>query len=153
MSEADAAGLRSLSYHAPLAATNCYVYGGEPAKSFDTFFLCVAEDDRGPPAHEESRLNLLWQVQGTLTRLLPSPDKPLARIDTLIADMERRWRAGGHSPHAVYSLRHVVARHVGDPVAAARWYDSWIGSPRDELSDCAACDPGRQVRWLTRQRR
>ena len=34
MTEADAAGLRPLSYHARLAATNCYVYGGEPARSF-----------------------------------------------------------------------------------------------------------------------
>jgi tetratricopeptide (TPR) repeat protein len=153
ITEADAAGLRPLSFHARLSATNCYVYGGEPVRSFDTFSWTVAEFDRDPSAYEEVRLGLLWQFKATVTGLLTFPDRPLAQIEELLADMDRRWRAGGHSPHAVYSLRHVVARHVGDLAAAEQWYERWTSSPRDELSDCAACDPGRQVRWLTRQRR
>src|SRR2546421_2647169 len=153
MSEGDAAGPHPLRYHARLAATNCYVYGGEPAKSFDTFYWCVAEYDRDPAAHEETRLNLLWQFKATVTGLLMFPERPLEEIEDLLANMARRWAAGGHSPHAVYSLRHEVARHVGDLAEAARWYDRWIETPRDQLSDCVACDPGRRVRWLTRQRR
>ena len=153
MSEADAAGPHPLRYHARLAATNCYVYGGEPAKSFDTFYWCVAEYDRDPAAHEETRLNLLWQFKATVTGLLMFPDRPLEEIEDLLANMARRWAAGGHSPHAVYSLRHEVARHVGDLAEAARWYDRWTETPRDQLSDCVACDPGRRVRWLTRQQR
>src|SRR5690348_1600771 len=93
MTEADAAGLRPLAYHARLAATNCYVYGGEPAKSFDTFFWCVEEFDRDPQAHEGTRLGLLWQFKAAVTGLLTFPDQPLARIDGLLADMERRWRS------------------------------------------------------------
>ncbi len=150
MTEADAAGLRPLSFHARLSATNCYVYGGEPAKAFDTFYWCVAEFDREPRAHEEVRHDLLWQFKATVSGLVTFPDRPLAQIDALLADMERRWLAGGYSLHAVRSLRHLVARHVGDLPAAAYWYDRWISSPRDQLSDCAACDPGRRVRWLTR---
>jgi cellulose synthase operon protein C len=153
MTEADADGLTHLRYHTRMAATNCYVYGGEPAKSFDTFAWCVAEFDRDPQAHADSRLGLLWQFKAAVAGLLMFPDRSLAEIEELLADTERRWLLGGHSPHAVHSLRHVVARHVGDLVAAAHWYDRWVEAPRDELSDCAACDPGRQVRWLTRQRR
>lgn len=153
MTEADADELAHLRFHARLAATNCYVYGGEPAKSFDTFAWCVAEYDRDPAAYAEFRLGLLWQFKATVAGLVMFPERPLAQIEELLAEMERRWRAGGHSPHAVHSLRHVVARHVGDLVAAGHWYDRWVETPRDELSDCAACDPGRQVRWLTRQRR
>src|SRR5256886_3476882 len=69
MSEADAAGPHPLRYHARLAATNCYVYGGEPAKSFDTFYWGVAEYDRDPAAHQETPPNLLRQFKGTVTRL------------------------------------------------------------------------------------
>src|SRR5256885_15952647 len=52
MSEADAAGPHPLRYHARLAATNCYVYGGEPAKTFYNFYWCVAADGRGPAGHQ-----------------------------------------------------------------------------------------------------
>src|SRR5256885_7962607 len=153
LAEADAAGYRQLAFHARLAGTNGYVYGGEPAKSFGTFTWCLAEFDRDPVAHEGSRLALLWQFKSTVGALLAFPDTPLSRIDEVLADMARRWQAGGHSPHAVHSLRHLVAAHVGDETAAEYWYDRWLASARDDLSDCVACDPGRQVRWLSRRGR
>src|SRR5256885_6107539 len=153
IAEADAAGYRQLAFHARLAGTNGYVYGGEPAKSFGTFTWCLAEFDRDPEAHETSRMSLLWQFKSTVGALLAFPATPLSRVDDVLTDMERRWQAGGHSPHAVHSLRHLVAAHVGDEAAAEYWYDRWLASPRDELSDCVACDPGRQVRWLARRGR
>jgi tetratricopeptide (TPR) repeat protein len=153
IAEADVGGYRQLAFHARLAGTNGYVYGGEPAKSFGTFTWCLAEFDRDPQAHETSRLSLLWQFKSTVGALLAFPDTPLSRIDDVLADMQRRWQAGGHSPHAVHSLRHLVAAHVGDEAAAEYWYERWLASPRDELSDCVACDPGRQVRWLARRGR
>jgi tetratricopeptide (TPR) repeat protein len=153
ITEADAGGYQQLAFHARLAGTNGYVYGGEPAKSFGTFTWCLAEFDRDPEAHEGSRLSLLWQFKSTVGALLAFPDTPLSRIDDVLADMARRWQAGGHSPHAVHSLRHLVAAHVGDEAAAEYWYERWLSSPRDELSDCVACDPGRQVRWLARRGR
>ncbi|OLB64789.1 MAG: hypothetical protein AUI10_09585 [Actinobacteria bacterium 13_2_20CM_2_72_6] len=153
ITEADTADYRRLAFHARLAGTNGYVYGGEPAKSFNTFTWCLAEFDRDPVAHEGSRLALLWQFKSTVGALLAFPDTPLSRIDEVLADMARRWQAGGHSSHAVHSLRHLVAAHVGDETAAEYWYDRWLASARDDLSDCVACDPGRQVRWLSRRGR
>src|SRR6266705_2116842 len=123
------------------------------AEAVDTFTWCLAEFDRDPDGYADSRLSLMWQFKSTVTALLGVPDTPLSRVDEVLADMERRLAAGGHSPHAVYSLRHVVARHVGDDAAAQSWYDRWLTSPRDQLSDCAACNPGRRVRWLTRHGR
>ncbi len=150
IADADAGGYGHLSFHARMVATTSYVFGGEPARSFDTFAWCLAEFDRDPQAHQTSRLDLLWQFKSAVTALLGEPDVPLSRVLETLADMERRWREGGHSPHAVYSLRHTVARHIGDEAAAAHWYDRWVGSERDQLSDCAGCDPGRRVRWLSR---
>src|SRR2546421_306361 len=115
MSEGDAAGPHPLRYHARLAATNCYVYGGEPAKSFDTFYWCVAEYDRDPAAHEETRLNLLWQFKATVTGLLMFPDRPLEEIEDLLANMARRWAARGGQPHPGHS-----PRPQGAPAPASR---------------------------------
>jgi tetratricopeptide (TPR) repeat protein len=153
IADADAGGYANLSFHARMVGTASYVFGGEPARSFDTFAWCVAEFDRDPQAHAGSRLDLLWQFKSAVTAQLGEPDVPLSRVLATIADMERRWREGGHSPHAVYALRHTVARHIGDEAAAAYWYDRWVGSERDQLSDCAGCDPGRRVRWLSRYAR
>ncbi len=153
ITEADAAGYRHLAFHARMSGTTGYLHGAEPAKSVATFAWCLAEYDRHPDDYEPRRLDLLWQFKGVVGALLSSPDTSLSRIDDVLADMAARWRAGGHSPHAVYSLRHLVASHTGDEKAAEYWYGKWLGSPRDELSDCAACDPGRQARWLTSRRR
>ncbi len=153
IAEADARGYPGLAFQARLSGTNCYVYGGEPAKSIDTFFWCLAEYDRDPAAHLDRRLALMWQFKSTVAAMLADPAMPLARVGEVLDDMARRWAADGHSPHAVYSLRHLVARHVGDEPAAWHWYERWLATERDELSDCAACDPGRRVRWLSRQRR
>src|SRR2546421_22005 len=150
IAEADAGRHPMLAFQARMAGTTCYIYGGEPAKSVETFAWCLAEFDRDPAGYAESRVSLLWHFKSTVTALLAVPETPLARVGEVIDDMERRWAAGGYSPHAVYSLRHLVARHVGDEKAAWSWYHKWLASPRDRLSDCAACDPGRQVRWLTR---
>src|SRR5256714_9869727 len=144
--EADAAGYRRLAFHARLAGTNGYVYGGEPAKSFGTFTWCLAEFDRDPAAHEGSRLSLLWQFKTTVGALLAFPDTPLSRVDDVLTDIERRWQAGGHSPHAVHSPRHLGAAHVGDEAAAGYWYDRGLASPRDGRADYVAGDPGRQGR-------
>ena len=62
--------------------------------------------------------------------------------------MERRYRAGGHSLQAVHKHRFRVADHVGDVEAAAHWYRLWQTTPRDDLSDCAGCDPTSQVSYL-----
>ena len=153
IADADRAGYDGLAFHARMIATTSYVFGGEPAKSFDTFAWCLAAFDRDPEQHSGSRLDLMWQFKSTATALLAVPEVPLARVQRLLADMERRWRAGGHSPQAVYALRHIVAGHVGDLAAAEFWYGKWVGSERDQLSDCAGCDPGRQARWLSERGR
>src|SRR5260221_10537133 len=66
ITDADAAGYPRLGFHARLSGTTCYIYGGEPAKSVDTFSWCLAEFDRDPVGYEQSRLNLLWQFKSTV---------------------------------------------------------------------------------------
>ncbi|GAB2938576.1 hypothetical protein GCM10027280_28460 [Micromonospora polyrhachis] len=147
--QADAAGDEEMAFAARMLGTNAYVYGGEPVKSFVTFSWCLADFDRKPrPYHQQYLHNLLWHFKYMVNALLNFPEVPLDRTYAVLDDMERRYRAGGHSPQAVYKYRHRVARHLGDVEQAEEWYRKWITTPRDDLSDCAGCDPSAQAAYL-----
>ncbi|MCG5467668.1 tetratricopeptide repeat protein [Micromonospora sp. LAH09] len=145
----DAADDRHLAFVTRMQATTGYIYGGEPAKSFVTFSWCLSEFDQDPqPYHQRHLHNLLWHFKYMVNGLLNFPEVPLDRTYAVLDDMERRYRAGGHSLQAVHKNRFRVANHVGDAEAAAHWYRLWQTTPRDELSDCAGCDPTSQVNYL-----
>ncbi|HEX5597425.1 MAG TPA: hypothetical protein VFX61_15615 [Micromonosporaceae bacterium] len=148
---ADAVGDPHLAFAARMLGTNAYVYGGEPAKSFVTFSWCLADFDRKPgPYHQRYVHNLFWHFKYMVNALLKFPEVPLDRTYAVLDDMERRYRDAGHSLHAVYSYRHHVARHIGAEEEAEEWYRKWIAAGRDDLSDCAGCDPSSQARHLAK---
>ncbi|WP_432982693.1 hypothetical protein [Dactylosporangium sp. CA-233914] len=148
MQHADAGSHDELRLASRLFATSAYVHGGEPAKSFVTFSWCRAEYDAHPERFDEhDEHTLLWHFKYMVNGLLKFPAVPLGRTYDVLDDMERRFRAGGHSLHAVYAYRYQVAAHVGDP-AADDWYAKWCAAPRDRNSDCAGCDPGEKVDHL-----
>lgn len=153
IAHADAAHLEELSFRARIQATTSYVYGGEPARSFVTFAWTLAEFDRDPVRYGRVQHTLLWQFKAAVTGLTKFPEVPLDRTYALLDEMQRRWRDGGHSPHAVYQHRHFVARHVGDLAAAEEYYRQWVNAPRDQLSDCVGCDPTSKAIWLASQGR
>lgn len=147
---ADVANEPELAFATRMLATNAYVYGGEPAKSFVTFSWCLTEFDRDPkPYHGRYTHFLFWHFKYMATALVKFPSVPLARTAAVLDDMERRYRAGGHSLQAVYKYRHRVARHVGAADEAEQWYRQWVTALRDDLSDCAGCDPTSQVSYLS----
>ncbi|MEV4753931.1 hypothetical protein AB0J86_02270 [Micromonospora sp. NPDC049559] len=149
MRQVDAAGEAQLAFAVRMLATAAYRLGGEPAKSFVTFSWCLADYDRNPqPYHERHRHSLLWQFKWMVNGLTSFPEVPLDRAYAVLDDMERRYRDGGHSLQAVYKCRHRVARHIGAADEAAHWYRLWTTTPRDDLSDCAGCDPSSQAHYL-----
>jgi cellulose synthase operon protein C len=152
---ADALGDRVLAFDARMLATSAYHRGGEPAKSFVTFSWCLSDYDADPVGEhdgvrtaENDRL-LRWFFKYVVSSLPKFPEIPLERTRAVLEDMERRYRAGGHSLHAVYNLRWLLARHVGDLSGADGWYARWCAAPRDENSDCAGCDPTEKVMHLS----
>jgi tetratricopeptide (TPR) repeat protein len=146
---AEAAGDPDVAFDARMAATNAFHRGGEPAKAFVTFARCLAEYDADPGRRSaQDEHLLLWYFKYVISSMAKFPEMPLARTDAVLDDMERRYRQGGHSLHAVYAYRHVIATHVGDTEQADHWYRLWDTAPRDENSDCAGCDPTAKVYHL-----
>lgn len=147
--KADASGDDALAFAVRMQATTSYVYGGEPAKSFVTFSWCLADFDRSPRPHHQQHVHyLLWDFKTMINSMLNFPEIPLDRTYAVLDDMERRFREGGHSMQAVHKCRHRVARHLGLADEAEEWYRQWTTTPRDELADCAGCDPSSQAGHL-----
>jgi tetratricopeptide (TPR) repeat protein len=146
---ADAGRHADLGFAARMLGTNAYLYGGEPGKSFVTFSWCLAEYDRDPGRRTaQDHHRLLWHFKNVIGALTTFPEIPLDRAEAALEDMERRYGASGHSMHAVYAYRHGLAAHLGDTATADEWYARWCTAPRDELSDCAGCDPTSKVDHL-----
>ncbi|GIF53067.1 hypothetical protein DFJ67_7328 [Asanoa ferruginea] len=153
IAHADAQRLADEAFEARMLATTGYIYGGEPARSFVTFSWCLTEFDQDPVRYGGWTHHVLWSFKAMVNAMTKFPEIPLARTEDVLDDMERRWKAGGHSPHAVYMERHLVARHVGDVDAAEQWFERWSTAPRDDLSDCIGCDPTGKAYWLARRGR
>ncbi|RFS86288.1 hypothetical protein D0T12_06695 [Actinomadura spongiicola] len=148
---AEAAGDDVLAFHVRVRLTDAYRYGGEPLKAFATFSRTLADHDRDPGRFDETH-GLLWQMKAIVSSLTLFPEIALDRTYEVLDDMERRYKASGHSLQAVYHYRNVVARHVGDGTAD-EWYTKWRAAQRDDLSDCEGCDPTSQARHLVEQGR
>jgi len=149
MLHAEASGDADLAFDARMVATNAFHRGGEPAKAFVTFARCLKayDDDPGRRGAQDEHL-LLWFFKYIVSSMAKFPEVPLERTHAVLDDMERRFRSGGHSLHAVYAYRYVVASHVGDAEQADHYYGLWDAAPRDENSDCAGCDPTSKAHHL-----
>jgi tetratricopeptide (TPR) repeat protein len=147
--QVDEVGDPELAFTARLLGCSAYIYGGEPAKAFVTFSWCVSDFDNNPgPHHSRHTHRLLWLFKNMVSILTKFPQVPLERTRAVLDDMERRYREGGHSLQAVHKHRYRVAEHVGRADEAAEWFERWQATPRDELSDCAGCDPTSVASYL-----
>ncbi|SDY42506.1 hypothetical protein SAMN05444365_102225 [Micromonospora pattaloongensis] len=146
---ADAAGNVAFGFNARMNAITDFHHGGDPTRTFLAFSWCLSVFDRQPELVSRHHANaLLWRFKWVVWGLPQFPEIPLDRTVAVLDDMERRYLLGGHSLHAVYQHRWLVAHHVGDTVAAQEWYDNMVTARRDSLSDCSACVPSSQVRHL-----
>jgi tetratricopeptide (TPR) repeat protein len=144
----DQAGDAELAFVARMEAADSYVYGGEPARAFAPFAWCLDDFDHHPgPYHQRYQRELLWLFKIMVGDMTDHPDIPLDRTEAALDDMERRYRDAGKSLQAVYKRRYLVADHLGSD-RADRWYELWHAAERDDLSDCAGCDPTSAAEYL-----
>lgn len=121
---------------------------------------CLADagaTDAGAGAHraalresitERQRFEILWECRFALNRTRRSSSIPLSVVNRIYGDIERRYRAEGVSPNLYAKHRALLARDVDDQSTVDRWLRVWRNSPRDELSDCEACDLATDARFL-----
>jgi hypothetical protein len=146
---ADAAGQTEFAYRARMDAISDFHHNGEYARAFLAFSSCLSIFDKHPElAASWDEQTLLWRYKWIIWELAQFAAVPLDRVLALLDDMERRYRAGNHSLHAVYQHRGIIATHLGDLDAAGHWFGEMVTARRDSLSDCQACVPTAQVEYL-----
>ncbi|MCU7728024.1 hypothetical protein ODJ79_30265 [Actinoplanes sp. KI2] len=140
--QADADGEDEFAYRTRLGLIEQFTNSGEFARGFLAFTSCLPVFDGRPElVRSGDERTLLWSYKWIVDGMPSFSTVPLDRARALMDDMERRYRAGGHSLHAVYERRGRVALHLGDLDAAGHWYAEMSTARRDGLSSCAACVP------------
>ncbi len=146
---ADALEQERLGFDARMALIVAYQEHTEVWRMLTPFGWCLAAYDREPGRFDDDDAEMLrWYHKWAVSTLRKTPRVGLAQIGAALDDMERRFREGGHSPQAVFMLRCLTARHLGDQEETRAWLARWRTAPRDENSDCTGCDPYKQARVL-----
>lgn len=101
------------------------------------FAWCLAAYDRDPENFDE--FDLLWKYKWVVHQTLEFPAITRARMEEMLADMERRFRAGGHSLHAVTQQRRDLLIDMHDVEGAKQAHAAHKKTKVDFLSDCRAC--------------
>jgi tetratricopeptide (TPR) repeat protein len=125
-----------------------YQWGGEVDRSFVAFARLLQWWDRHPEHFDEyDRHSLFWSFKWMISGLADFPTVPAEQIDRTLADMERRYALAGNGMDAVAYERFAWARQRGSADVEAA-YQAWVATPRDDYSQCEACDPGDRAAWL-----
>jgi hypothetical protein len=113
-------------------------FSGYPEKSLVAFSWCLARCDRDPELHGVE--DILWKYKWVAGSLSGFPQISREQIDSMIADMKRRYQEAGAGLRPVYRLQCDLALDMGDFEAAREHQRRWESARRDWLTDCAACE-------------
>ena len=102
------------------------------------FSWCLAQSDRDPQAFPETEL--LWQYRWVMFAMPSFPGVSKAQIDSMLADMEMRYRRAGSTLRGYYLLRKAVRRMMGDRFECQEAFAAFKAARRDSLSDDAVTE-------------
>lgn len=125
-------------------------FSGRPDALLVAFAWCVAQYDRDPERFDN--YELLWKYKWVISDAIAFPQISRARLEELLADMERRYRASASTMHAVWLLRRKLFAHFSQWREARAAHAEARKCGRDWLSDCAACVACEDCRYFVAQR-
>lgn len=91
------------------------------------------------------RHDVLWKLKWAVDKVEEMPEVPLDAWRAAIDDVEAALTHDGHHLRPVHAARARFAHTVGDPQARDEHLARWRETPRDELSDCHACEAREQA--------
>ncbi|RXR27831.1 hypothetical protein EQW78_05265 [Oerskovia turbata] len=125
-----------------------YVWGNEVTKAYLPFTQLLRWWDEHPEHFDEQDTHsLFWSFKWMVGNLMDFPAVPAAQIERTLDDMERRYAVAGNGMNAVTMSRFQWARARGTQDTAAA-YEAWVATPRDDFSQCEACEPGDRAAYL-----
>ncbi|MFD6135867.1 hypothetical protein [Isoptericola sp. NPDC060257] len=134
--------------YALFALVDSYTSTPEAEKAFLPFTQLLRWWDEHPELFDGSDTHsLFWSFKWMVGLLARFPSVPTAQLDATLDDMERRYALAGNGTSAVAGERFAWLRAQGAP-GTEEAYRTWITTPRDSFSDCAACLPAGQAEYL-----
>ena len=134
--------------YALFALVDSYTSTPEAEKAFLPFTQMLRWWDERPELFDGSDTHsLFWSFKWMVGLLARFPSVPTAQIDATLDDMERRYALAGNGTSAVAGERFAWLRSQGAP-GTEEAYRTWVTTPRDSFSDCAACTPSGQAEYL-----
>lgn len=125
-----------------------YVWGNEVTKAYLPFTQLLRWWDEHPEHFDEQDTHsLFWSFKWMVGNLMDFPAVPAAQIERTLDDMERRYAVAGNGMNAVAMSRFQWARARGTRDTADA-YETWVATPRDDFSQCEACEPGDRAAYL-----
>ncbi|MET0236980.1 MAG: tetratricopeptide repeat protein [Kibdelosporangium sp.] len=110
---------------------------------------CRAAEQRDPSVFSEGDMRSLnWAHKWVPVGLRRDPRFTLAQIESVLDELETRYKRLGFSLQPVWGQRALTATHVGDFDLADEHFARFIATDRDDMSDCAGCVVEEQVEHL-----
>lgn len=129
-------------------------WGGRPEVAMAAFAWRLNYMDKNLDSLSDSSIfYALWHYKWIVDDLSDYPSMSRAQIMASLDDMRRRYKAAGYSQRAVYQKQLWIAVDMGDDVEAERCYHAWLAEPRDNMSDCAACEQNTRVSFMRHLKR
>jgi tetratricopeptide (TPR) repeat protein len=123
-----------------ISLSNAYEYSAERGRIPLPVGRVLQLLDRFPAEVGDLSPTIHWHLKWLSTALIDNPDVPLATTYRWLDECESRYRQCGYSPRPVHAYRSRLARSLGDDATASALMDASIAAPRDQMSDCAACE-------------
>ena len=146
----EAEGPDEVRAYAYTSLVDAYVWGGDVAKAYVPFTRALRLYDERPDLFDAYDSHaLFWSFKWMVGHLSDFPEISVSQITSTLEDMARRFAVAGHGMNAVELSRFQWARARGaapEEVAAA--YETWVATPRDDYSQCEACEPGDRAAYL-----
>jgi hypothetical protein len=147
---ADSANDLDLGFETRGELMEAAVFSGRPDILLVAFSWCLAQCDRNPDRFSPEEI--LWKYKWVVENAISFPDVSRARLEELVADMERRYSEAGSTLQAVAFIRRTLYMCLGEWTQARAAHAEFRKRGRDWLSDCPACIASQDCEYFSRQK-
>ncbi|MGE8203830.1 hypothetical protein ACQKP0_04635 [Heyndrickxia sp. NPDC080065] len=120
-------------------------YSGYPKKSLQAFSWLMQQYETGHSDIDESKL--FWCYKWIAEQIVTFPEISKEQISNLLSDMKEKFMACNYSLKPYYKEMMNSAMKMGDFENAKLYFQKWIETPADWMSDCRACEVNAEVEY------
>jgi hypothetical protein len=142
---ADAAGDLDAGFSLRQQLLSAALGAGDHERLLVAFAWCLAQADREPERFGEGKI--LWEYRWVISVLPTFPEISRSTMDSMLADMVRRYESHGASLRPVHLLRRKIAIDMGDADMAADAAARWKNSPIDGHADSRATEVAFEITY------